>query len=154
MSKNRRLPHSSPPQQQDAQPMDEGLIKQFLENQGKQLEFQVHQLRLQEKQLEQSHELAKESMKYQSIDREQTEKNSYKRVQTQYIFWGAITVCFLILLGVTICLNKEQMALEILKVIVPAIVSAVGSYFYGFHKGAEKKENESYTPYEEVPAED
>lgn len=154
---NRR---TSPPQttsqpQEHATPIrDEGLIKQFLENQGKQLDLQVYEAKLKEKEIENSHEVAKESLRLQSANETQVGQNKLKSQKYQYTFWGCVFFLFFFLLGLTICLNKEAMALEILKVIVPAIVSAIGSYYYGLHKGASKSSKSNYQTIEDIEPED
>ncbi|MCF6407396.1 hypothetical protein L3C95_31165 [Chitinophaga filiformis] len=151
--------NSSPPsadQAHDTPPpiLDEGLIKHFLENQSKQLELQALEAKFREKQMEQDHAIAVQSLHIQNQNEDRLGKNKLVSQKQQYYFWGVIVVTFFVVLTITICLNKESVALEILKVVVPAILSAIGSYFYGVSQGEKKGKKSKYESYEEIEPEE
>jgi hypothetical protein len=110
-------------------------LQQLLQNQAQELQLRKEQLELQKQQVANTHEYTKLALSEQSADRKDTREHG--RILQKYRYWTIITLSVLIAVFVTIaiCLNKDQIALEVIKYVATVALSGAGGYAIGLQQG-------------------
>ena len=106
-------------------------IDQFLQNQGRELDLRSQELELQKISVHQEHDYARESLAAQ--ERIMLEQLRAQRRHNTDLYWF-IGICALIgaiILGLAIWMNKDQIALEIIKDLAMILGGGAGGYALG-----------------------
>lgn len=125
-------------------PIDNEIIRQFVENQRVEGELRKADLELKKQQLSLSHEYALQLLQAQKEDLANQRKCAQKAVSKNIFVVLGILVILLAFGAYCLWLGKDELLKEIFKMIMVALPTAIGGYFYGYSKGKNKQE-ESYT---------
>ncbi len=125
-------------------PIDNEIIRQFVENQRVEGELRKADLELKKQQLSLSHEYALQLLQAQKEDLANQRKYAQKAVSKNIFVVLGILVILLAFGAYCLWLGKDELLKEIFKMIMVALPTAIGGYFYGYSKGKNKQE-ESYT---------
>ena len=99
---------------------------QLLENQTKELELKAQELALRKQQDDHSFEFSKQALDAQVSDREKQRCHNDKLKRDQYILNALLSLTIMPVIIVSLYLNKESIAIEIIKVIVFIFAGGVG----------------------------
>jgi hypothetical protein len=116
------------------------LMRDFLQNQAKDLELKAQELEFKKQQDSNSFEFGKLSLEAQARDRGHEREFAHKK--TAYTYWLVGAVCFGIG-AVIICamyFGDKDVAMEIIKAIFYALTGGVGGY--GIAKSTNKNQSE------------
>lgn len=116
---------------QNPQPLDPTLINRFLTVQEKELVIRTEELALKKQADNNTFEYSKAALDANVKDREAEREHAKTTIKYWYIFASVITIVFFIFLGCALYLNKEQIALEIIKAIIFLASGGIGGYAYG-----------------------
>lgn len=117
------------------------IVREFLNNQGKELDIRAQESKLREKELDNNHELALKSLDAQQKFYNRMPEERRKDWALIALF---ILVGILILIGFCIFLfeiNQVELAKYLITALVSAFVSGGGAYGFGFHRGSQSKQN-------------
>lgn len=106
------------------------LIERWLENQNKQIEAKARETELQFQQDNHAFEFGKLSLDAQGRDRIHERTNSRKSQRDKMVFVFAIILVIAVLVAVALFLNKDEIALELVKAVIYVTAGAVGGYGY------------------------
>lgn len=106
-------------------------IDQLIKNQARELELRAHELDLQQQQDRHNFEFAKESLNAQAQDRRDDRLFQRRQRRNAYIFAGVLAVLIASLIVSAMWLNKDQVALEIIKSIVLLLSGGGAGYAIG-----------------------
>ena len=115
-------------------------IDRFLEVQSREIDIREKELRLQEIELTQNHELALKSVDANDkfVNRLPDERRK------DWLYRAGIFLVFVLValgaIGYLFHINESELASDLLKVLFGAIFGATGGYGFGFHKGKTKGE--------------
>ncbi|MFH0938513.1 MAG: hypothetical protein V1899_04425 [Planctomycetota bacterium] len=107
------------------------LFKEFLDNQTKELELRNRQLELEKQKDNHTFDWAKNSLDAQVIDREKDRIFRLISRRNSFVFVTIITALFIGLLVFALMMNKDQIALEIIKAVIFIITGGAGGYAVG-----------------------
>ena len=107
------------------------LFKEFLENQAKELEIKARDLDLQKQKDDHSFEFAKTALEAQKEDRAEQRTFQIKTKRNGHIFTTIISVLFVTLLVTALAMDKDQVALEIIKAVIFMATGGAGGYAIG-----------------------
>lgn len=110
------------------------LFKEFLDNQTKELELKNRQLELEKQKDDHAFDWAKKSLDAQVIDRDKQRAFQLHGRRNCFVFATVIAVLFVGLLVCALWLNKDQVALEIIKALIFITTGGAGGYAVGKHK--------------------
>ena len=126
-------------------PVTPAILEQFLTNQGEQIEVQRKEQEIQLKEqdirlreIDSTNAYSLRALDAQLIDRENARRHEHSMKQTRYRYWlfAGSTVAVLSCAGLAGCIayGQSALALDIVKTVVPPIITAAGGYFVGKSK--------------------
>ena len=107
------------------------LLEQFLKNQSKELDLRVKELDLQRQADAHNYQYAQSSLDLQAKDRESSRVHLLSSRKTSYIFALIMFVLLAFILCYALYLNKDQIAMEIIKAAIFIISGGAGGYALG-----------------------
>jgi len=124
------------------------LLKEFLDNQRKELELKGKQFELEKQKDDHAFEWTKNSLDAQIVDRDKERVFHLQGRRILYIFTTVLSALFIGLLIVALIMNKDQVAMEIIKAVIFISSGGAGGYAVGKYTGshsfkAEKTKKES-----------
>lgn len=131
MNKNDSLPVLEPDSHAGVPEISPTLFKEFLGNQTKELELKNRQLELEKQKDDHSFEWAKKSLDAQVVDRDKQRAFQLHGRRNCFVFATIIAVLFIGLLISALMLNKDQVALEIIKAMIFITTGGAGGYAVG-----------------------
>ncbi|EHL32751.1 hypothetical protein [Legionella drancourtii] len=106
-------------------------VDRFLDIQDKELTLREKELEHSKQARELDHEYALKALDAQIKDREGIRQHESSNTKFRYAFAAAILIGLFFLFGVAIRYNKDQIVMEILKVIMYVGAGALGGYSWG-----------------------
>src|SRR5688572_9822393 len=97
------------------QPPDPELLERFLSLQESELATRGEELRIRELEITKSHEFSKDGLQAQTTDRQNARQARQTSYNYRYVFLGIIALIIIGFLGFAMYLNKDAIALEIVK---------------------------------------
>ena len=119
------------------------LFKQFLENQKRELELKARDIELVKQRDNNNFEWAKKSLDVQAEDRKQERAYRIRATRNFFILIGIIVAGVIALLAFAIAMNKEQVALEVVKAVIFALGGGAGGYAIGKQRKVESPQDTS-----------
>lgn len=113
------------------------LMQQFLNTQNKEIELRTQELVLRKQADNNSFEYGKASLAATERDRTAERKHRSGMFQSVLIFISLVTLVVVAFLAYALWLNKDNIALEVIKAIILVMVSGGGGYAMGSKKSAE-----------------
>ena len=107
------------------------LFKEFLDNQAKELELKSREIDLQKQKDDHAFEFAKTALKTQINDRTQQRSFFLRTKRNGYVFAVIIAFFFIALLITALAMDKDQIALEIIKATIFIVTGGAGGYAIG-----------------------
>lgn len=107
------------------------LFREFLDNQSRELEIRSRELELQKQKDDHGFDFGKRALDAQVVDRREQRVFQLKSRRSSYIFAVIVGLIFLALLITALILNKDQVALEIIKAIIFITTGGAGGYAIG-----------------------
>lgn len=117
------------------------VVKEFLANQGKELDLRAQEARLREKELDNNHELALKSLEAQDKFYNRLPDERRKDWRNIFVFIMIGTIVFISFCIYLFQIGQDEVAKYIITGVVSALVSGAGSYGFGFHKGSKSQKN-------------
>lgn len=116
-------------------------IDHFLVNQSRELDIQEQQLRLQEKDMDYNHEIAKLSLDKQDkwVNRLPDERRKDWTLKAKIIF--LFSLLFILLISILLYSGLTDLVIEIIKAVIYVVIGGGGGYGYGFYKGKNKTDD-------------
>ncbi|MFZ0498662.1 MAG: hypothetical protein WAM52_05985 [Steroidobacteraceae bacterium] len=111
-------------------------IKEFLENQKRELEVRAGEVQLKSQEDVHAFEHAGRVLQAQERDRRDDRQFKLKSAKHRYWFIGALVILSLGFLWALAFMGKDQMAIEIFKAAVYLSAGATAGFFYGNGKSA------------------
>lgn len=106
-------------------------VDRFLDVQDKELTLREKELEHSKQSREFDHQYALKALDAQVKDREGMRKHHYSSIKFRYGFASLILIGLFVLFGVAIKYDKDQIVIEILKVITYVGAGALGGYSWG-----------------------
>jgi hypothetical protein len=116
------------------------VVGQLVENQAKELELRAQELALQKQQDDHGFEFSKKALETQLEDRKLQREHNIHLQRNQYILSGILSVMVVVIIITALFLNKETIAIEMIKAIVFLLAGGIGGY------GLSKKKGKQPTP--------
>lgn len=116
------------------------VVGQLVENQAKELELRAQELALQKQQDDHGFEFSKKALETQLEDRKLQRDHNIHLQRNQYILTGILSVLVVGIIITALILNKEAIALEMIKAIVYLLAGGLGGY------GLSRKKGKQQTP--------
>lgn len=107
------------------------VAQKLAENQTRELQIRAEELQLKKQQDNHNFSYAQEVLKAQAKDREQERAAKTLERKHRFVFVGLVFVLSLIFLGYLVSIDKEQIALELLKVAVYGGTGLVAGFYAG-----------------------
>lgn len=107
------------------------LFKEFLDNQTKEIELKSREIDLQKQKDDHGFEFAKTALEAQADDRKQLRAFQLKSKRSGHIFTTIIVLFFIVLLITALAMDKDQVALEIIKAVIFMTTGGAGGYAIG-----------------------
>ena len=107
------------------------LFKEFLDNQAKELELKSREIDLQKQKDDHAFEFAKTALETQTNDRTQQRSFLARTKRNGHVFAVIIAVIFVTLLITALAMDKDQIALEIIKAVIFIVTGGAGGYAVG-----------------------
>jgi hypothetical protein len=153
MTEETQLPSKSDsPSQGDA--LNAEVLRDFLELQKEELHLRGKELDLRKIQIEQGGNFNLRQMEENSklIQKGMEQKN--RANISLYWFAGILVFLFVGVIVLALFLSYVEFALDLIKIVVPAVITGFGGYFAGQKSvKSNSAENSSYVPYAEVEEE-
>ena len=124
-------------------PIDNELIRQFVENQRMESELRKEDIELKKQQLSLSHQYALQLLQAQKEDLADQRKYAQKAISKNIIVVFGLLIILLLFGGYCVWIGKDELLKEIFKMLIVALPTAIGGYFYGYNRG-KNKQRESY----------
>lgn len=121
----------------------------FLQNQVREIELRHEEIDLRRQESRQSFEYANKALEAQLEDRGRDRAIAYKGQRDARILVAALTLLLVVFLGVALLLDKDQIALEIVKVIGLLFAGGISGYALGRQQA---KADGGHSPQEKPPA--
>ena len=115
--------------------IDNNLIQQFIENQIAEGKNRKEALELKKQQLVLSHQYALQLLETQKQDLANQRTYNQKALSKNIILIFGILILLLLFGGFCLCIGKDEILKEIFKMLMVALPTALGGYFYGYNKG-------------------
>lgn len=138
MSNNRSIQNNS---KSTPEKVDMGLIELFLQNQSKELDIKAKEIEQQKISDQHSFEFSKISIEKTAIDRNAHRDFIRKCRKDTFLFISGITALIACLVGYSLWIGKDQIAMEIIKSVIFLLSGGAGGYALG-RRGADKKNDE------------
>lgn len=123
-------------------PINEGIIKSFMENQAQQIALEKSRVTLENEQSNRNYQYALKALEANSSILKDAPNQKRKNLLTFGGLAIAGIVALLSFFSYWLSIGKEQIVLEIIKILTPALVTGVSGYFYGKSKSSKKEESE------------
>ena len=128
METNEKLPSTGDEKTTEIAP---ALFKEFLDNQAKELELKSREIDLQKQKDDHAFEFAKTALETQINDRTQQRSFLLRNKRNGHIFAVIIAFFFVTLLITALAMDKDQIALEIIKAVIFIVTGGAGGYAVG-----------------------
>ena len=121
-------------------PINEGIIKSFMENQAEQIALEKSRVSLENEQNNRNYEYALKVLEANNSLLKDAPNQKRKNLITGGVIAVGSATVLLGFFSYWIAIGKEQIVLEIIKILAPALVTGISGYFYGKSKGGKKEE--------------
>lgn len=140
---------SDTPEGEEGSGLPINLVKQFLENQSKELQNHAQDIELKKLNEKNGYDYACKALDAQKLDRK--ERRSQITLFMKYGFWLTIIILLLVSCFVGVCVYTDNVGIIVssMKVIAYILPSALGGYFFGLNRG-KKSSGSSGASYAEV----
>ena len=118
-------------------PLSPDQVEKLLINQEKELELRARELQLQSQQDNHSFQFAQAALEAQAKDRESDRIHQSKRSHLRYIFIGILVILVIFFLLAASYMNKDAMAMEVVKMVGVFLCGGGGGYAYGKYSSKE-----------------
>jgi hypothetical protein len=118
------------------------LVEKILENQAAIIRNESAQIELQKQNLTESYQYAKGTIEAQLEDRKDTRDHQRKIQRERMTFAGILVLVLALFVGYSLYLNKDQIALEIIKAIAFLAAGGMGGYAVGRYRSSQAKDGE------------
>lgn len=115
------------------------IVERWLQTQNRQIDAQVRASELQCQQDTHAFEFGKLALAAQKDDRVHERENNRKAQRDRLVFLLLIAVLVGAIIITAICLNKEQIAMELVKAVIYIAAGAAGGYGYAKTKAAKRE---------------
>jgi hypothetical protein len=140
---NNRNPPNNLPQSRQPQQLTPELAERLLNQQAEQLKVRQREIDLEEKDATNQYNYAKQALDVQANDLQKAREHEGQQTLKQYIFAAAIVLFILAFLGYALHLNKDEIAKDVVKILIGFIGGGAGGYALGRNASKTKdKENE------------
>ena len=143
---NGKPPNKVQQGQPSGQPPDPALIKQFLDNQTRELQVRQEEVALNRQQLTHSVDYAKEALNAQAADRKHSREEKRRGQRERMIFGVVFVVLLAVFLSYALYLGKDKIVEEGLKAIVYLGAGALGGYSARTLRDKEEKDETGDEP--------
>jgi uncharacterized membrane protein YcjF (UPF0283 family) len=126
----------------DKRQLPASTVDRFLDVQDKELTLREKELEHSKQSREFDHQYAHKALEAQVKDREGMRKHYYSSTKCRYGFATLILIGLFVLFGVAIKYDKDQIVIEILKVLTYVGAGALGGYSWGV-KGKKSSPDDS-----------
>jgi hypothetical protein len=126
---------------QNPPPPDPALINRWLTVQERELMLRTEELALRKQADNNAFEYSKAALDANVKDREAERGHAKITIKYGYIFASVIIIGLFIFLGVALFLNKEQIAMEIVKAIIYLAVGGMSGYAYARGTNTNKQQS-------------
>ncbi len=117
-------------------------MREFIELQKEQVSIRREEISLDKQQVENTHQYALRNLDAQVADRESARKFGTSGRRDRLMLSGVLMFLLISFVGVAMYLNKDQIALEIIKGVGLLAAGAFGGYSYGSRKPKNTKSEE------------
>lgn len=134
MSDNDNLEAASkePPSSPQVPPeMAARLVKEFFDNQSRELELRKQQLDLEKQKDDHAYQWARQALEAQLTDREKDRAFQLAGRRNSFFFAAGLAVLFVLFLSTALWLNKDEVVLEIVKAAIFITTGGAGGYAIG-----------------------
>lgn len=114
-------------------------LEKFLENQSQEIRLKEQQLELRRQTDRHEYEFAKASLEAQERAKVIQSKESIKKANYKYLFIGAILIFIFVFIITALCLNKDQVVMELIKASLYLFSGGAGGYILGRNYFKEEK---------------
>lgn len=128
MSKSESLVRSPDSVPDEAPPK---VFAEFLENQSREIEIRAREMELEKQRDDRRFEFAKRALEAQIQDSREQRDFHLKAMRSAYVFTILAGIVFVGLLVTALALNKDQVALEIIKAVIFVATGGAGGYALG-----------------------
>lgn len=118
------------------------LLSKWVEVQGNEIKLQTERLRIEESELHNNHELAKIAIEKQAIDRNSQREFIRKCRKDSFLFISGIVAAIGLLVGYSLWIGKDQIAMEIIKSVIFLLSGGAGGYAIGSRSKENDKKND------------
>jgi hypothetical protein len=143
MTNNNNLPANRPEDKINHPEIPATLFKEFLDNQTKELELKNRQIDLEKQKDDHAFEWARTSLDAQVVDREKQRSFHLTSRKNVYVFATIIAILFVGLLIAALLMNKDAVALEIIKAVIFIFTGGAGGYAVGRQKSTGASSSDS-----------
>lgn len=143
MPDKKNLPSKVDPEEQHPPTESDGLIKQFLENQSRELGLRSEELVLKKQQEQNAFAYGKEALGGKLSDRREQRGHLKSIRKMTLMFAGGVIFLLVLLIGYALHVGKDAVALEIIKALVFVSGGALGGYGFASAKAAKQATNQS-----------
>ncbi|WP_031386489.1 hypothetical protein [Desulfonatronum thiodismutans] len=103
-------------------------ISQFLENQRLEMDLRAQELALQKQHDNHGFEFSKKALDAQLTDRNQQRENALRLQRNVYVLIGGLSILAAAVVVAALWMDKESVAIEIIKTVALLIAGGVGGY--------------------------
>jgi hypothetical protein len=122
---------SQPPDKSQDLPVPPFNVDLFLQNQAQEITLRREEIELKREQAKQNFEYANKALTAQLEDRERERAFTYKDRHGARMFLGLMVFLLALFLSIALFLDKDQIALEIIKIIGLLFAGGLGGYALG-----------------------
>lgn len=118
-------------QKPGGQQLDSAVLEKFLENQSKELDVRTQEINLQQTTEKQSFEYSKLALDKQAVDRQHHREFVRKCRKDSFFFISGVIAVIGLVIGYSLWLGKDAIAMEIIKAIIFLLSGGAGGYALG-----------------------
>ena len=107
---------------------DPELIRQFLHLQAQEINLRFEQINLQKQSITNSHEYAQKSLEADLVDFDRERKHTRTIGRDRMVFAGFVVLVFAAFITIALYLNKDQVAMEVIKTLGTLLIGGLGGY--------------------------
>ena len=122
---------SQPPDKPQDLPVPPFNVDLFLQNQAQEITLRREEIELKRDQAQQNFEYANKALTAQLEDRERERTFTYKDRHGARMFLGSMVFLLALFLSIALFLDKDQIAIEIIKIIGLLFAGGIGGYALG-----------------------
>lgn len=123
-------------------PISEETLKQLIETQTREQALRSQELQIRAKEIDHQSKHASEILGAQERDREKGREHNRRMVRGVLIALGIIIALFLIFVFGALYINKDQVVLDIVKLLIGFIAGGAGGYGLGKSKSKTKEDED------------